>query len=62
MGSKRISSSTGSVPNVAFLRADGKKVLIALNESAAAKTFDLKFKEKWIVCTLAAGAVGTYIW
>ncbi len=62
MGSKRISSSTGSVPNVAFLRADGKKVLIALNESAAAKTFNLKFKEKWIVCTLAAGAVGTYIW
>lgn len=62
MGSQRISSSAGSVPNVAFLRQDGKKVLIALNESGNAKTFNIKFKDKWVVCTLAAGAVGTYIW
>lgn len=62
MGSQRISSSLGTVPNVAFLRADGKKVVIALNESGAAKTFNIRFKDKWIVCTLAAGAVGTYIW
>ncbi len=62
MGSQRISSSAGTVPNVAFLRADGKKVLIALNESGNAKTFNIKFKDKWIICTLAAGAVGTYIW
>lgn len=62
MGSQRISSSEGSVPNVAFLRPDGKKVVLALNESGNAKTFNIKFKEKWVVCTLAAGAVGTYIW
>lgn len=63
MGSVRISSSmVTTLPNVAFKRPDGKKVLIVLNDSGGARSFNIKFRGKWAVASLANGAVGTYIW
>lgn len=50
------------LPNVAFLRPDGKKVLIVLNESDAAKSFTVKEKEIGFIGTLNPGAVGTWVW
>ena len=48
--------------NVAFLRPDGKKVLIVLNDSEAAKSFTVKEKENGFTGTLNPGAVGTWVW
>lgn len=50
------------LPNVAFLRPDGKKVLIVLNESEAAKSFTVKDKEFRFTGSLNPGAVGTWVW
>lgn len=62
-GSVRIASTTtGTLPNVAFQSPDGKKVLIVLNDNNAAQTFNIQFKGKSVTTTLAAGSVGTYIW
>lgn len=62
-GSVRIGTNDlGSLPNVAFKRPDGKKVLIVLNTSANKKNFNLSFKGKTLKLTLNSGAVGTYIW
>lgn len=62
-GSVRISSSAfGFLQNVAFKTPDGKKVLIAENDGIADETFNIRFKNKWVVATLPAGAVGTYVW
>lgn len=62
-GSKRISSNMGSnIQTAAFLRPDGKKVLIVLNEDSNAKTFNISFKNKWVTATLPGSAVATYIW
>lgn len=62
-GSKRIGSNlTGDLQNVAFQRADGKKVLIVENDGSAATSFNIRFKGKWVVTSLPAGGVATYIW
>ncbi len=62
-GSVRINSSlVSNMPNVAFKTATGKKVLIVLNDGSEAVTFNIKFKDKIAVSTLAVGAVATYIW
>jgi glucosylceramidase len=62
-GSVRIYSSfAGNLPNVAFKTAAGKKVLIVLNESASALSFNINYKGKRVVTSLPAGNVGTYIW
>jgi len=62
-GSVRISSSNyGDLYNVAFLRPDGKKVLLAVNDGTAAQSFNIKYKGKWISTNLEAGTVCTYIW
>ncbi len=62
-GSVRINSSmVTSLPNVAFKRPDGKKVLIVLNDSGGPRAFNIKFKGKWAVTSLTNGAVGTYVW
>lgn len=61
-GSVRIASNiAGSLNTVAFLTPTGKKVLIVENDGAAA-SFNIKFKNKWVVASLPAGAVGTYVW
>ena len=61
-GSIRIASNnSGSLNTVAFVTPAGKKVLIVANDGAAA-TFNIRFKNKWVVTSLVAGAVGTYVW
>ncbi|MFA6440013.1 MAG: glycoside hydrolase family 30 beta sandwich domain-containing protein [Bacteriovoracaceae bacterium] len=62
-GSMRIASSVpGSLTNVAFLRSDGKKVLIVLNEGSSTQIFKIKEEKTEIVSFLNAGSVGTYVW
>ncbi len=62
-GSVRIGSNVfTTLPNVAFQTGDGKKVLIVLNDGAAAQTFHVAFGATKLAATLDAGAVGTYMW
>jgi glucosylceramidase len=62
-GSVRIeSTSSAALATVAFKRADGKKVLIILNDGSAAASFNIKYKGKLAAANLAAGAVATYVW
>lgn len=62
-GSVRIASGQpGSLLNVAFRTADGKKVLIVLNNGGNAQPFNIQYKGKQVATELAAGAVGTYVW
>jgi glucosylceramidase len=62
-GSVRISSSAlTSLPNVAFKRPDGKKVLLVLNEAASGVSFKIRYKEKWVNASLPASSAGTFIW
>lgn len=62
-GSVRIASTTGvSLHSVAFVRPDGKKVLIVLNDSGSSTSFNIKYKGKWVVTSLAGATVGTYVW
>ncbi|HET9429618.1 MAG TPA: glycoside hydrolase family 30 beta sandwich domain-containing protein, partial [Chitinophagaceae bacterium] len=62
-GSVRIASGlVAGIPNVAFKRPDGKKVLIALNESNVPLAFNLRYKERWAPVSLPAETTATYIW
>lgn len=62
-GSVRIASTTGvSLHSVAFVRPDGKKVLIVLNDSGSSTSFNIKYKGKWAVTSLTGATVGTYVW
>lgn len=62
-GSVRIASSmVSTLPNVAFVTPQGKKVLIVLNDSGGQRTFNIKFRNQWAVAVLNNGSVGTYIW
>ena len=62
-GSKRINSSSNShLPNVAFLTANNKIVLVVLNDSDEEINFNINSNEKSIHSSLTAGSVGTYIW
>jgi glucosylceramidase len=62
-GSIRINSSfTGNLSSVAFVTPAGKKVLIVVNDGTTDATFNIKYKEKQAVTSLAAGAVATYVW
>jgi len=62
-GAVRIASNEISgLPNVAFKNTDGSKVLIVLNNSGSAKTFNIKFNAKIVASTLNNGAVATYTW
>lgn len=62
-GSFRIDSSVAEgLPNVAFIRPDGKKVLIALNDSPKPIHFKIQEKESIIFGTLNPGATGTWVW
>jgi glucosylceramidase len=62
-GSVRIASDNyGNLSSAAFLRPDGKKVLIVLNEDAGAQVFNIRFKAKMLVSTLPGKSVATYIW
>ena len=62
-GSVRIASGLyGSIQTVAFLRTDGKKVLLVENDGNQSQTFNIKYKGKWVTTTLNPGAVATYVW
>lgn len=62
-GSIRIfSSSSSSLPNVAFKTPRGNKVMIVLNEGSIPVEFNISQNKKSAITTLPAGSVGTYIW
>ena len=62
-GSVRIASNTlEAVPNVAFITPEGMKVLIAVNDADAEKSFAVKANGKTFKATLSKGAVGTFVW
>ncbi len=62
-GSVRIASNiAGNLQNVAFKTPEGKKVLIVENNGSTNELFNIKFNDKWIVASLEAGSVGTYVW
>lgn len=62
-GSVRVAStSTLTLPSVAFITPAGKKILIVVNDGSSAEGFNISFKNKWVTTSLAAGAVGTYVW
>jgi glucosylceramidase len=62
-GSVRIESSlVNNLPNVAFKTPSGKKVLIVVNEGAAVQGFNIKYKGRWVLTSLNAGAAATYSW
>lgn len=62
-GSTRIGSTvSGNLNNVAFKTPAGKKVLIVENDGSANEIFNIKYNGKWIVVSLEAGSVGTFIW
>lgn len=62
-GSFRIGSNEPEgLSNVAFVRPDGKKVLIVLNTSKKQQRFAISDGTANSTGTLEAGAVGTYIW
>ena len=62
-GSYRIGSSTAEgLSNVAFLRADGKQVLIVHNDSKANKQFEIRSGNQHFKASLPAGATGTWLW
>ncbi|MEO7044772.1 MAG: glycoside hydrolase family 30 beta sandwich domain-containing protein, partial [Ferruginibacter sp.] len=62
-GSVRIASSnSGNIQTAAFLRPDGKKVLLVVNDESAGQVFNIKFNNKWITASLQKGAVATFVW
>jgi len=62
-GSVRIASSvSGSLNNVAFKTPDGKIVLLVENDGASSTLFNIKYNGKWVVISLDAGSVATFVW
>ena len=62
-GSKRIASNnSGTLQSAAFLRPDGKKVLIVLNESSATQNFNIQFNGKMLTTSMPAASTATYTW
>jgi glucosylceramidase len=62
-GSVRIgSNNSGDIQTVAFKTPDGKKVLIVENDGSVGTMFNIRFNNKWVVTSLPAGGVGTYVW
>jgi glucosylceramidase len=62
-GSVRIASNiSGDLANVAFLTPQGKRVLIAINNGKSKASFNIRYKNAAALCSLDAGAVGTFVW
>jgi glucosylceramidase len=62
-GSVRIASNLPTdLPNVAFKRPDGKKVLLVFNDAKQEQSFGISTNGKMIIAKLPAGAVATYVW
>ena len=62
-GAIRISSTSfGDLPNVAFKNTDDTKVLVVLNNTSSAQTFNIQSNGKTVSPVLEAGSVGTFVW
>jgi glucosylceramidase len=62
-GSVRIGSTTSeTLPNVAFKTPGGQRVVIVQNNAKETQTFSLRHAGKTLSTTLNAGAAGTYVW
>lgn len=62
-GSVRIESNiTANLQNVAFKTPEGKTVLIVVNDNLTTKAFNIKSQGRAVAVSLAAGAVGTFVW
>jgi glucosylceramidase len=62
-GSVRVASNIpGNLQNVAFLRPDGKKVLIVLNNEDNSETFTVQFDNQNFSVTMKGHAVATFVW
>jgi glucosylceramidase len=62
-GSVRVASNiVGDLHNVAFVTPEGKKVLIVINDSDAAKDFAIRYGDRYAPVSLAAASVGTFVW
>jgi glucosylceramidase len=62
-GSVRIASDNyGNLYTVAFLRPDGKKAMIVLNDAGITQQFNIKFKNKMLATVLPGNSAATYIW
>ncbi len=62
-GSVRIASdNVGSLETVAFLKGNGGKVLVVLNDSNSPQNFNIKFNGKWLSTSLPGSSAGTYVW
>ena len=62
-GAVRIASTVpAGLPNVAFRTPEGRRVLVVLNDGAAAREFAIRQQGRSVPIALAAGAVGTYVW
>lgn len=62
-GSVRIASTSGgNLYTAAFKTPGGKKILIVENDATGSQLFNIKYNSKWVVTSLDAGSVATYIW
>jgi glucosylceramidase len=62
-GSVRIASNLiDGIPNVAFRTPDGKKVVVAMNDSGKEKSFVVKSGNKAFKASLPEDGVGTFVW
>jgi glucosylceramidase len=62
-GSVRIaSSSSTTIPNVAFETLEGKIVLIVANDTKSPQIFHVQYHGKSFKASLKDGAVATYVW
>lgn len=63
MGSVRVGSNdAGGIFSAAFVRPDGKKVLIAVNDNSTNTSFVIKYKGRTVSANLTKGAAATYVW
>lgn len=61
-GSTRIASTNqGSINSVAFKTPTGKIAVVVVNDGNTSEIFNIKFNGRWFTTSLAAGAVGTYV-
>ena len=56
------SNEVPGLPNVAFIRPDGKKVLLVLNESNTPAKFQVQAGGQSFSAQLVPGAAGTFVW
>ncbi len=62
-GSVRLNTAEpAGLPSVAFLRPDGTKVLLVLNEGSSSQSFNIQAGSRWIRASIPAKSVSTWVW